>query len=465
MAGAVFFWSCLRIPVSPLSEIIIPSSPPERAFEAGVYLLYAVVFILGILGSMGLKRRLSKKRALALALVCAGLLDSLGQFLLFFQGAELSLPSTMVGVVLVGVGCSYLSVVFGSLFAPFNPSRVPLDIIISGAISEFLIFCIVAAGADLGLFALASPTIAAACWSTIEKQDYGIVEEDDTRKILKRSFRMAPWGIAVASFVLIFIWSISVRILSNGSARSFLPNDRMLSCAISFAIFLSMSLFLKFSMGKQRLSNRKYIYIFAALTLLYLGALCSLELIDGSFAFCKRLLVSVEHCLEISVVMVLIAEGCGRKCSEAPLVGLSILFVTSCPWLIAIDVLSQFDDLWIVLGSTPESEVAAVLSLATMLVLVVTIFAFQYRAEPRSNGARGKEARRLCEAAASDLGITDRELDVMYLAYRGYTVKNIASTLYISESTVKSHMKSIYSKLGIHSKQSLITLIDGRGEE
>lgn len=34
---------------------------------------------------------------------------------------------------------------------------------------------------------------------------------------------------------------------------------------------------------------------------------------------------------------------------------------------------------------------------------------------------------------------------------------------FVSESTVKTHIKSIYAKLGIHSKQELIALIADRG--
>ena len=39
--------------------------------------------------------------------------------------------------------------------------------------------------------------------------------------------------------------------------------------------------------------------------------------------------------------------------------------------------------------------------------------------------------------------------------------EEIAEALIVSESTVKAHLSHVYRKLGIHSKQELIALIDG----
>jgi DNA-binding CsgD family transcriptional regulator len=46
------------------------------------------------------------------------------------------------------------------------------------------------------------------------------------------------------------------------------------------------------------------------------------------------------------------------------------------------------------------------------------------------------------------------------MASRGYSAKRIAGALFLSEQTVKNHLSNSYRKLGIHSKQSLISLVD-----
>lgn len=44
---------------------------------------------------------------------------------------------------------------------------------------------------------------------------------------------------------------------------------------------------------------------------------------------------------------------------------------------------------------------------------------------------------------------TQRELDIINLLAKGYKNKEIASNLYISVSTVKTHLESISLKLGV----------------
>ena len=53
-----------------------------------------------------------------------------------------------------------------------------------------------------------------------------------------------------------------------------------------------------------------------------------------------------------------------------------------------------------------------------------------------------------------------RENDTLLLLAKGRDVPSIAKQLFISENTVRSHSKSIYKKLDIHSKQELLDLLE-----
>ncbi|NPD32746.1 hypothetical protein HLV35_05600 [Eggerthellaceae bacterium zg-997] len=55
-------------------------------------------------------------------------------------------------------------------------------------------------------------------------------------------------------------------------------------------------------------------------------------------------------------------------------------------------------------------------------------------------------------------GLTAREREVAALLHQGRTARKIADALFLSNETVRSYTKSIYAKLGIHSKQELIDL-------
>lgn len=58
-------------------------------------------------------------------------------------------------------------------------------------------------------------------------------------------------------------------------------------------------------------------------------------------------------------------------------------------------------------------------------------------------------------------GITSREEEICTLLAQGFTNRQIAEALYISEGTVKNYISSIYDKTGIHDRAKLIVAIKG----
>jgi DNA-binding NarL/FixJ family response regulator len=48
--------------------------------------------------------------------------------------------------------------------------------------------------------------------------------------------------------------------------------------------------------------------------------------------------------------------------------------------------------------------------------------------------------------------LTARELEILILAARGLSNERIASSLYLSEATVKRHLANVYIKMGVHSR-------------
>jgi DNA-binding CsgD family transcriptional regulator len=57
-------------------------------------------------------------------------------------------------------------------------------------------------------------------------------------------------------------------------------------------------------------------------------------------------------------------------------------------------------------------------------------------------------------------GLSQREVDIVELWATGYSSAHIERELVISKSTVKTHVKHIYEKTGVHSKAELINLIN-----
>jgi len=63
-----------------------------------------------------------------------------------------------------------------------------------------------------------------------------------------------------------------------------------------------------------------------------------------------------------------------------------------------------------------------------------------------------------CREVAEARGLTHREIEVLALLLQGRSVPFVEDRLRISEGTARTHVNSIYKKLGVHSRQDLLDL-------
>jgi len=69
-------------------------------------------------------------------------------------------------------------------------------------------------------------------------------------------------------------------------------------------------------------------------------------------------------------------------------------------------------------------------------------------AVPAAGAAR--EPFTVNDARVRELGITPRELEILQLIARGMSTREIASALFVSENTVKTHAGRVLEKLGVN---------------
>ncbi|MEQ3362064.1 helix-turn-helix domain-containing protein [Raoultibacter massiliensis] len=70
-----------------------------------------------------------------------------------------------------------------------------------------------------------------------------------------------------------------------------------------------------------------------------------------------------------------------------------------------------------------------------------------------------------CRTVAERFGLTNRESEVLELLARGRTSPVIQEKLFLSHNTVKTHVRHIYTKMGIHSQQELIDIVEAAADE
>lgn len=81
----------------------------------------------------------------------------------------------------------------------------------------------------------------------------------------------------------------------------------------------------------------------------------------------------------------------------------------------------------------------------------------QSKQNPKTDDQTDDKINDKQKTSALDFSVLSRrEIEVARLASKGYTNAQIAECLYISIETVKSHMNSIFEKLGISSRKELL---------
>ena len=80
--------------------------------------------------------------------------------------------------------------------------------------------------------------------------------------------------------------------------------------------------------------------------------------------------------------------------------------------------------------------------------------------DPTGNQAYKDRVSKQCAILAKRYFLTMREAEVMELIVRGNSVPRMAETLVISENTVRTYCKRLYTKLDVHKRKELLELLE-----
>lgn len=103
---------------------------------------------------------------------------------------------------------------------------------------------------------------------------------------------------------------------------------------------------------------------------------------------------------------------------------------------------------------------AALVALAGVAVMYAYLFLFTDRdmAALSVVVAQTDRFEEACELIARTAKLSKREAEILPLALRGRTAERIAGEFFISKNTVDTHLRRIYAKCGVHTRQELIDL-------
>lgn len=116
----------------------------------------------------------------------------------------------------------------------------------------------------------------------------------------------------------------------------------------------------------------------------------------------------------------------------------------------------------------PTGPIFIIINIATTIFILKENFAPVYNrghGEIRANGAKECDADDACmllNTTAEKYGLTSREREIIGLVYEGFSNPDIGQNLYISNNTIKTHMRNIFRKLGVSSRIEMIHLINNQ---
>ena len=65
-----------------------------------------------------------------------------------------------------------------------------------------------------------------------------------------------------------------------------------------------------------------------------------------------------------------------------------------------------------------------------------------------------------CDAISKEYGLTDRQREILVFLAKGRNAAHISRELTISPYTVKTHIYNVFQKVGVHSQQELIDIVE-----
>ena len=145
----------------------------------------------------------------------------------------------------------------------------------------------------------------------------------------------------------------------------------------------------------------------------------------------------------------------GTSCALAFAQGFAVLYGGEALGIILANGLDAANSL----NTTPYAAMAAA-GLAMVCAYVFLFTERDFSALSRVVDATVDNTEDVKKAIAQAAALSARETEVLSLALRGRTNERIAQELYIAKSTADTHLRRIYSKCGVHSRQELLDLAE-----
>lgn len=489
IVGMAMIWPSLH------NQIMYPITFAFRKEGAGspylYYLIYSLVMLATLIVIAVNQKRMTKRlfcNASLLSII--GVVGAIGIALLVICDFTSPLASIHMGfgIVLSAVFVPIYFIFWSVQITSCSERRVAFDLIAS-----YLLFCLITA-VRLGLqlhawpFSIGYPLVAAALVPVAlngPQKEFALRQD---------SLAQLPWRILGPSVALAFLAVIGMTILNPLSATNSYPPFHRVAIYLSLGVL--MGILAVFYKPKSTLRNKAEVLSFGVLTLFLVGALLLMGLGTleashmGNFPA-----IAAKISIEMFIWLLVLSNAQIKHTGIISSAAAYLIFVIGAGYMISFIALGGEDLLDLSKDSLPVLSItvalAFVVTVVVNLALVLMVYESKAPKKPAavqaaldlaqsqaatdahaapSAAAPSADAMPACLSIASDeaaiqriretFGLSARETDTLRLAARSMSAKAIAERLFVAESTVNSHIKGIYRKCDVHSRQDLIALVN-----
>lgn len=374
----------------------------------------------------------------------------------------------LIDVVFYAVIFVWLTCVWAAWVLPLRPSRCALACCLSFSLSFFLrAASSLAAGADvivMAVFPVLSVLCALAVWAGPAKNQAGEADKCNGENALATSWRVCIQSLRGVTGLLAFFLVIA----AVTRAVAFGPLDgALLSPTVTPQDWLTIGLagvVLAYCLQNGSLQGLPRFVWPLATVVLFAGLFLMSYAGAGAMGAGKQIMVVGRTILGLLFWLVLADKA---HDSDNALAAFAVPFLLT-------DAISSLLGYVVVPGvlsaiGFAELESPTLLAAAVTFALVVVSVVFFARAmDPGlgitanvavSSGGSDVTAANVVPAPFEGFALTEREAEVARLLAEGNSQKKIAELMGVSIGTVQTHVKAVYRKLDIHSKQQLIDLV------
>ena len=380
-------------------------------------------------------------------------------------------PLVLIGGLACGVGMAHMTIAWAELLARMD-LREALVIVSAAVCAQWLVF-VGALFLPLPLKALLSATLPLASFALIRfdrREIAGITAREGAGSTRHHATKDVPRAldsdvvalrrIALASFLFAFAIQFTlaffVKMLPHPLAPELFP--------LTFALIFACGAVIMF--GTLAAMNRAGSYrleLYWRATFLLCTASAGTFLLADFLGVFSYLSIYVGHSLVISTLwMLALGYSYMTKCPPA-----RAFSATFCMQYLGLFVgLAGVNAIAGMQGALFDIQLASSVSVAAIILFSVsyaTVFPERslLSLSPTMFGVSSSSREQRYRFLGDRFGLTEREVEVLASLAVGHNTAHIEKSLFISKNTVATHRKSIYRKLGIHSQQELITLVEG----